>query len=158
MVYYDLFVKVDGENIYTLHLPAQGYDWLLTVQCTCDQQHNCQFNEDDEVESENSKGIFNFHKKCKECKKDISITVYGKGDKAIFCDGKFGLLKSFDCRNCTPINWTPTPTLIIQTEAQSQFKNVELDENWCDYDEKAKLSCVITGYEVKFERNKTIDK
>ena len=158
MVYYDLFLKVDGDNVFSIHLPGTNYEWAISVKCSCDEVHNCNFTAEDEIESDKGKGNFNFYKKCKECKSHISLTFYEKSRGWIKCNNGFELFANFDCRGCTPIDWIPSNGFLIKTESETIFDNVELNEDWCEYDEKSQQSCLITGYESKFERNKIIDK
>jgi len=157
MVYYDLLLRVVAENVTSIGIDNVNYSWILEVKCNCGNVHTAEFTETDEVEAESSKsGTFNFIKKCKECNQTMTISVYNKSAKNIDCNKQKQLFCTFDCRNCTPVNWKPSPGLVLVSESGSTFKDVELSEDWTEYDEKGEYPLSIEKWEIEFERNKNL--
>eukprot|EP00331_Platyophrya_macrostoma_P004295 CAMPEP_0176424502 /NCGR_PEP_ID=MMETSP0127-20121128/10869_1 /TAXON_ID=938130 /ORGANISM="Platyophrya macrostoma, Strain WH" /LENGTH=61 /DNA_ID=CAMNT_0017805559 /DNA_START=37 /DNA_END=219 /DNA_ORIENTATION=- len=61
MVFFDLYVKVEGENIESADLIAADYLWIFTVECAgCGNKWEAQFTNSDQIESEKGRSFSNW--------------------------------------------------------------------------------------------------
>ena len=157
MGYYDLFVKVEGENISTAQITDPEYTWVFDVECVgCNRQWQADFCESDQVESDKGKSTTNWAKKCQDCSRIMNISIAkGSGYTIAVQDSKPSLLATFDCRNCSPVDSTfqPTPGYCIISTEGSEFNEAELTEEFCEYCEALKETCLIEKVGSSFSRN-----
>ena len=56
----------------------------------------------------------------------------------------------FECRGMEPIKWTPGEGYQVVSATQT-FENVNLNDDWAEFDEEASESVGIYDLEYKFE-------
>ena len=160
MVYFDLYVKVEAENIAGAEIVATDYLWVFAVECSgCVKTWDAQFTNTDQVESEKGKSYHNWAKKCQDCLRVLNISFHKDSPLKIDISKKSpSLFATFDFRNCSPVDDTfkPTPGYIVTSTEGSVFKDCELNDEFCEYCEALKETCLISKVESKFERNKVL--
>jgi len=70
-------------------------------------------------------------------------------------DGEnFVTIAAFECRGVTPIAFEPRNEWTCQgtSDDGTEFEDIDLSEDWSDYDDKAEQSVSILSFESKFER------
>ena len=65
--------------------------------------------------------------------------------------GQWVPFAAFDCRGLEPIAFHPRDGFEVTSTGGATFTNVDLSEEWADYDEDNDHSISILGLEAKFE-------
>lgn len=152
-----LLISAEVENI-TKIAPVEGRHWGLKFECNKCKETGDKFVYIDEEESEESGGgNHNAIWSCKFCKNQISADVNTKSY------GEFDAEKSsnpqkvivFDVRGAEPVDleWDGS-WIATAAESEETFEDVDLSDDWCDYDEKSSNSVSIMNPVVKFEKTK----
>lgn len=85
MVYLDLVVTVESENLGTFFIQDQC-EWYFRVKCTqCHEDHpkDIYFTENDEAEMKGGKGSANFAMSCQNCKREGYISIHKESSKKL---------------------------------------------------------------------------
>ncbi|CBZ51055.1 c1orf123, related [Neospora caninum Liverpool] len=64
--------------------------------------------------------------------------------------GKFVPVVAFECRGVEPVKWYPADGYVVKSK-KATFRDVELSEDWVDYDQDANLSVGIYNVEWEFQ-------
>ncbi|KAL4461676.1 hypothetical protein ABPG72_016685 [Tetrahymena utriculariae] len=159
MVYLDLCLSVESENLESLFI-TQNCEWYFMIKCTqCHQDHkkDIYFSENDEVEMKGGKGVANFGMTCPECKREGYISIHKDSAKKMDLtnDKSQCVIATFDCRNIEITQWLPMVTVNVNAkESGSLFQEIDLsDLPWCDYDEKTQATVQIEVFQQEIKRN-----
>lgn len=69
--------------------------------------------------------------------------------------GKFKTIVAFDCRGAEPVEFSPRAGWIVKSSENGQtFENVDLSDDWVEYDNKNKISVGIYEFESTFVKMK----
>eukprot|EP00238_Polyblepharides_amylifera_P004048 CAMPEP_0196591490 /NCGR_PEP_ID=MMETSP1081-20130531/69791_1 /TAXON_ID=36882 /ORGANISM="Pyramimonas amylifera, Strain CCMP720" /LENGTH=163 /DNA_ID=CAMNT_0041914861 /DNA_START=63 /DNA_END=554 /DNA_ORIENTATION=+ len=157
MVFIALYMKADLENVTNVHAPA-NHQWCLTVKQSDGNEERgpvyvC---EDETFELTGSKGTANFILKWDGSKKESYINVIRdmKGITRPYCaedSGKEVPIVVFECRGMEPIAWAPEGGYMCESVEGARFEEVDLSDDWCEYDEKHQLSLEISKVEHSFK-------
>jgi hypothetical protein len=101
------------------------------------------------------KSAVNLSYRCPECKRTSTLTIDPKSANPVTAEdnGKWVPFIEFDCRGLAPYNpvlfgtkWTAKPSGNAKA-----FQNVDLSEDWADYDSANDCSVSILDAEIKVE-------
>jgi len=160
MVFIDLILRIVSENIQMLKVCPYQFNWCFKIECTyCKliQPNDINFTCSDQHEMKKGHGITNFTMNCKECKKGINITVHSKSQFSIICENgdDEGVLATFECRGCEIKKWIPKDGISLKSD--SNFSDVDITDNWMEYDESTGLCCsLLEPVEWRLEKNKNL--
>ncbi|OQS04086.1 hypothetical protein THRCLA_20979 [Thraustotheca clavata] len=157
MVLFVLYVKADLENIEKIEAPPL-HRWCLDLkEPTGDERRQGVWvSEEEELEVSGSRGTAHFLMKWPGAKKESQLTVVRdikKLTRAIGAEdsGKFVPFVGFDCRGLEPYGWSPEDGYKVTAAGEtSVFEDVNLSEDWADYDEEGDQSVGVYGVEYKF--------
>ena len=110
----------------------------------------------DEFELDGSRGISNFVMKWpgEREQSHIKIVPIKKVDGCYRADksGNFVQILAMECRGLTPIKWHPMCDFSATSAGGFTFDEVDLSDDWAEYDENNDMSVSIMGLESKIER------
>lgn len=142
------------ENVATI-APIPGRRWGLKFRCASCQEQTPNFVYVDEAEVvESDGGSANAMFSCKFCKKQISVNVLPKAYATYEVGPKPGVVAGFEVRGAEPVELhLETGWVVVASESEKAFSDdVNLDDDWVEYDDKGEQSVSILGVNVTFER------
>ncbi len=109
------------------------------------------------MEQPNSRGVANLVMRCKFCKSEGTVDIVPKSIQKY--DGEqtsqFQPLVIVEGRGWEPSKWIPTGGFSCRgIESNTRFDDIDLSEDWCDYDEAASESVEIMNVEHKVSKSK----
>ncbi|EQC36979.1 hypothetical protein SDRG_05800 [Saprolegnia diclina VS20] len=158
MVLFVLYVKADLENVGSIEAPAL-HRWCLDIkEPTGDEtREGIWVSDEEELEVSGSRGTAHFLMKWPGAKKESQLTVVRdikKLTRAISANdsGEYVPLVGFECRGIEPVSWSPEDGYKITcADSGTVFENVNLSEDWAEYDEEGDQSVGVYAVEHKFE-------
>nr|CEL68361.1 TPA: C1orf123, related [Neospora caninum Liverpool] len=156
MVVIVLRMKAELENVESVEIPA-GHTWVLDVKQPAgeDVRERVTVSESETQEIPNSRGTANFLVRWDGSKqtstlnvqdvKNVTRRTYTAEDS-----GKFVPVVAFECRGVEPVKWYPADGYVVKSK-KATFRDVELSEDWVDYDQDANLSVGIYNVEWEFQ-------
>ncbi|XP_058515793.1 CXXC motif containing zinc binding protein-like [Ochotona princeps] len=154
MVVILLKMKATLENVKSIEIPPD-HTWVLDVKHPAGEEVRERVTlSAAEVQSiPNSRGSANFLVRWEGSKqvstiniqqlKNVTRLMYDANDR-----GKFVPIVAFECRGVEPIQWYPATGYTVKS-AKATFTDVDLSEDWADYDQEANEPVGI--YEVEYE-------
>ena len=142
------------ENIAEI-LPAENRSWGLQFRCgSCREAHPNFVDVDPEEQVQVQASTYNCCFKCKFCQSKISASVMPRSEGKYVDEKGPGAQKIvvFDCRGGEPIKlqldnqWKA----VGSGDSRHGFDEVDLSQDWADYDEKAQISVMISEVEATF--------
>ncbi|KAK9842024.1 hypothetical protein WJX81_004623 [Elliptochloris bilobata] len=161
MVLVVLYMKANLENVVKISLP-EGHTFCLDVKDSTgdDVREGVRVSSADDVELPGSRGSANFALKwVRDARHPAHLTLaplkgvtrpYSAAD-----DGKWVGVVGMECRGLEPIRWQPEAGFCVETPSGTVFEDVDLSEDWAEYDEKAGTSVGVYELESKFEAVKS---
>lgn len=170
---FGLTIKAEVENLALITLAQpQDYQFSIRFKCTnCQEDHekDVVFSASDEYPHASGKGESNIVMKCTFCSSEGSANVLvdtlvpysplglGENDdpvkktsskkgpkKATSADGEHVFVE-IEARNMAPISWQAFDGWTAKgLESKTTFDNINLEDEWADYDDKADEAVVIT--------------
>ncbi|PFH32164.1 DUF866 domain-containing protein [Besnoitia besnoiti] len=156
MVIIVLRMKAELENVESIEIPAD-HTWVLDVKQATgeDVRERVTLSAAETLEIPNSRGTANFLVRWNGSKsvstiniqdvKNVTRRTYTAEDS-----GKFVPVVAFECRGAEPIKWHPADGYTVRSK-KATFKDVDLSEDWVDYDQDANLSVGIYNVEYEFQ-------
>lgn len=151
-----LEINADTECVSSIRLP-KGYEYTITVKNSSgeDVRENVTVSSQEEVDLSGSRGTAHFALKwARDAKHQASLQVVEEFKKLklewLEEDNKFGPLVGFDCRGLEPISWQPQDGFIVKAASGTVFEDVDLSDDWSEYDEKAKELVSISDLKWRF--------
>ncbi|KAF1786071.1 Protein of unknown function DUF866, eukaryotic [Phytophthora cactorum] len=152
MVLFVLYVKAELENVETLAAPPL-HRWCLDVkEPRGDEKREAVFVSDEEA--------VHFTLKWPGANKPSQLTVVRDVKKLTrevtgADSGEFVPFVGFECRGLEPYAWHPESGYrVVSAGRHAAFEDVDLSEDWADYDEEGEQSVGIYNVEWKFEVHK----
>lgn len=112
----------------------------------------------EEAEMSGSRGTANLAMKCKGCRRENSMQVLDQpaaGTYGLADSGKWKPLAYFDCRGMEPIAYDPRDGFVAEgEESGTKFKNIDLSDDWCEFDERQNESVGVYNLEHRFTSTK----
>ncbi|KAI3652526.1 hypothetical protein MP228_001951 [Amoeboaphelidium protococcarum] len=183
MVVLGLQLSARFDCIQSIEVP-NDFEFMLSIQCTsCREVHSSQVgvNRNDTVAIPNSKGEANLVMKCKFCSQLMNLSkiqfidvvttsqprLDERYDSVDFLDktqvylnedaeqASFKTLASAECRNMEIKDWHLTDGFKVTCESGHVFDNVDLSEDFADYDETGNCPVEITEIRTKIVKVKS---
>ncbi|CAH0476931.1 unnamed protein product [Peronospora belbahrii] len=157
MVLFVLYIKVDLENVETLMAPA-FHRWCLDVkEPRGDEKREAVVVSDEAtVDIAGGRGAVHFTLKWPGATKPSQLTVV-RDIKNLTRhvtgadSGTFVPFVGFECRRLEPYAWHPESGYrVVAAGRHGAFDEVDLSEDWAEYDEEGEQSVGIYGIEYKF--------
>ncbi|ORY98001.1 DUF866-domain-containing protein [Syncephalastrum racemosum] len=160
MVKLGLYLKAELENVTDLR-PTDDYEWHFKIQCgSCREtdENWISFNPHETVDIPGSRGSANLVMRCKFCKRESSAQFEPGvkiGSYSAEQNGKAQKLAVFDCRGLELVGFSPRDTWTAKgVESDTPFTEIDLSEDWADYDEKSGEPVGISNVEAEFRKEK----
>ncbi|KAI9218597.1 hypothetical protein BC828DRAFT_388149 [Blastocladiella britannica] len=139
MVLLGLFLSAELEGIVSLSVPVNA-DWSLTVRCGSCNEINPAHVVVSPTESSSisgSRGEANLVMRCKFCKREgsINVVVPSSGPTAANWAEDQPLVV-LECRGIDVTEWHAMDGWTVASES-GKWSDVDLSEDWVEYDEKA---------------------
>lgn len=161
MVLLLLEIKAELENITNL-VPKGGsdgteYTYYFKIKCggcgtVSDKETSVTPSELYDIPK--SKGSANLVQKCKFCAKVGNITAIPGREKPYTMEdsesGKFVPIGCFDCRGIEPVEFSFKDGWAAEGLTGTKFVDIDLSEEWSEYDEKAAESVGILNMQHRF--------
>lgn len=135
----------------------ENYYYSFKVECThCREKHPnwVGISRSEVHDIPKSKGEANFILKCRNCRRDLSISF--EEPFHVYKDehsGERQNLLILECRGCEIIEFQPDGEWQAEgTESGTKFPEVDLSDEWYDYDEKTQSEVSITDIEWSINR------
>ncbi|KAF4659456.1 hypothetical protein FOZ61_004726 [Perkinsus olseni] len=159
MVVQILYVKANLEGLSSIAAPSDHY-WCFDVagSNTDEVRQRVTVNCMDEEEVSGSRGKANLVIHFKDLKKEATIvrtTVKKMKMEPKYTDednGKWVPLIAFECRGCEITKWYPERGYTAVSEGGTVFDDVDLSDDWCDYDADNDEAVGVYDLEWKLER------
>ncbi|KIZ05665.1 hypothetical protein MNEG_2291 [Monoraphidium neglectum] len=155
-----LHVKAELENVRTLSLQKSAHYCIdVKESAGSEQRDGVYVTANDTHELSGSKGTANFVMKFdKASKHEAYLNVLEiKGvtrDITEEDNGKWVPVIAFECRGLEPVAYHPEEEWAAVGGGGQKFDQVDLREDWADFDEKLGESVSVMGLESKFELHK----
>eukprot|EP00741_Cyanophora_paradoxa_P007831 tig00001215_g7577.t1 len=146
---------VEGLSEIKITPDARYYVKLKCTNCG-EESKEVYFNAQDKVELSTGRGDATFVLKCKGCKRENSLDVVpGHGRSWTEADEtKFVPLIACDCRGLEIVSWEPRAGFTAVGTTGKPFEDVNLGEDFADYDEAAGCSVSVMNVKHKIEKIK----
>ncbi|XP_065349496.1 UPF0587 protein CG4646 [Cloeon dipterum] len=154
-----LQISCELEQIDSLKPKSDGsFSWCLKVKCgSCGTEDETwhQISEMDSDHYSDVQGDVNFHMKCKFCKRPGYIDVV-KGSYKEYTEedsGKFKTIVSFTCKGIEPVQFSFEDGWDVKVlDSNTTFENINLSEDWVEYDPKSQMPVGISEMKFQFVR------
>ncbi|TMW59661.1 hypothetical protein Poli38472_004730 [Pythium oligandrum] len=161
MVLFVLYVKADLENIDKLVAPA-FHQWCIDVKESNgdETREGVVVSEEELLEVDGSRGEVHFLLKWPGAKKQSQLTVVRDVKKLTRPvtgedSGEYVPFVGFECRGLEPYAWHPgSGYTVTSAGGTATFEDVDLADDWADYDDEGGQSVGVYGVEYKFEVHK----
>lgn len=161
MVLFVLYVKADLENVEKLEAPPL-HRWCLDVkEANGDEKREAVMVSDEElIEVDGSRGEAHFLLKWPGAKKQSQLTVVRDVKKLTRVvtandSGEYVPFVGFECRGLEPYAWHPESGYKVTSAGETAtFEDVDLSDDWADYDGEAEQSVGVYEIEYKFQVHK----
>ncbi|KAG2369412.1 hypothetical protein BDR07DRAFT_656044 [Suillus spraguei] len=156
MVFLKLEIKAELENVTDL-APSGDHDfeYFFKVICnSCHEEHPkyITLKRSETRNISNSRGSAHLVWRCGNCKKESSASFVDES-KPYSADGQFATLLKMECRGLEFKDFAPKGRWTCKGETGTNFSDVDLEEDdWVDYDEKAKVDVRISNIESRWTR------
>ncbi|GMS94478.1 hypothetical protein PENTCL1PPCAC_16653, partial [Pristionchus entomophagus] len=154
---FSLDVKWNLVNITNLQpMDRENFEWNLQAKCTnCPDEEgfSLEVNMSEEKEAPGSGKYAHFMKKCKLCWRVNTITIVKDfvAPYTIYGNERFQPVLKIDCNGIEPYEfhlrglWKG-----VGPNSNTQFENIDLNEEWTDYDEKIQEAVEINSFDYRF--------
>lgn len=155
MPVYKVAIKAQFENVTDLEAPGEDFQYCIKTQCnTCNEvSEKWQYvSWDEQVEMPGSRGTCNMLYKCKLCNRVNTMDVLVQKKKLYTADDvpKMKEVIAFECRGMSVVNFKFGKGWQCKgSESGTPFLDLDLDEEWCDYDEDGNCPVGISELEYK---------
>ncbi|XP_006825738.1 CXXC motif containing zinc binding protein-like [Saccoglossus kowalevskii] len=158
MVKFGLQIKANLENVTNLQPDGEDFRWYLKLKCLNCGEEPDHFQYLTLLESaplKGGRGSASLVVKCRLCGRENSIDIIKESIASYTAEesdaNKYKTITSFDCRGMEPTAFSPRAGFSCKGANSVTVFEVDLKENeWVDYDEKAKESVGIYEVESKF--------
>ncbi|KAJ3306864.1 hypothetical protein HDV03_003901 [Kappamyces sp. JEL0829] len=152
--------KLEVQNVTDIQPSSEDFDWTFKLQCTkCHENDGpVTFKSTDVVEQSNSRGHANLVMTCKFCKSQGTLDVLWKTMQP-YSDEKSGQMQPLvviEGRGWEPLEFQPADGIFKcrGSDSGTEFADVNLSEDWAEYDEKAGGSVEIMEFGHQFIKTK----
>ncbi|KAJ5079325.1 hypothetical protein M0811_04346 [Anaeramoeba ignava] len=159
MVKFALLLSLELQKL-TKFCAKSNKIWHLKYTCTHCGEKTKNFvtiNPEDQIKVPKSRGIANYHSRCKFCKRDLTIIVLEPTeDKPVYIyeehHEEFTKIAVFECRGLELTDFDPKGDFVaISTENGNSFDIDFSDGDFCDFDEDSKALVSVANLKYKFD-------
>ncbi|EGG15730.1 DUF866 family protein [Cavenderia fasciculata] len=145
MVRLSLSLTAETEEIKNI-FPCSDKVWFFKIKCSNCLTVSDKFIGIDPAEQiEIGKSTVNLSMKCKSCTRENSVTIepaLSIQDREIESGQKIEMAR-FDCRGLELEEFDPRDAWMVISTSGKTYKDVDLDEDWSEYDERSSSSLTI---------------
>lgn len=159
MPIYSLKIKAELEGIARLSV-VDDVMWKFDIQSGDggETKSGITVSKADVMELDGSKGEANFIVKWPGAKQQAYIKVLdmkaGSGDYTEDKSGQFVTIANFECRGLEIVSYLPGADFCVESTGGGKFGEVDLSDDWADYDEDNDVSVSIMEFESIVEKTK----
>ncbi|RXG67181.1 hypothetical protein Avbf_01247 [Armadillidium vulgare] len=141
------------EGVTDLEAPGDDFQYQVKLRCnSCSEvSEKWQFiSADEKIEMQGSRGVCNYQAKCKLCNRisSLDVCLQQKGKYTADDVPNFKTVIAFECRGLSICDFQFGEGWKCKgVESKTVFENLDLSEDWCDYDEEAKEPVGISELE-----------
>ncbi|CAJ0582756.1 unnamed protein product, partial [Mesorhabditis spiculigera] len=163
MPFFALALSAELSNVTRLGpSDIEEFRWHLKFRCqSCEEVsekwHWAVLTEGSSIDLSSSRGAAQFAEKCPGCGRVNTLRVVEKSFKeySIEKNGQFQHIARFECRGMVPIEFKPSDGWhCYGEETDTHFDDIDLSEDWAEYDEKAQLPVEINNVRAEFVKVK----
>ncbi|KAF8819464.1 DUF866 domain-containing protein [Cardiosporidium cionae] len=156
MVLWVLRFRAELENVESITFPGTMRWYLDVKHSTGDEiRERIDCSSVDSFAIPNSRGTCNFCVRWEGTKQTSTLNVKQVAGltRAYTNDAMPELVPivAFECRGLEPIKWHPSNECSLKTQSGQSFHNVDLSEDWCDYDMKKNIPIGVYKVEYDFQ-------
>lgn len=137
---YQIELSANLNNVTELQPIDMDYEWTFTLQCTkCREITNqISFAASAIIPLHNSRGNTNFQMKCPFCKSEGSLDIEWKSVNPYLLEssGTYHPFVIVEGRGWEPSKFHPMEGMQCKGLGGAVFDQIDLSEDWCDYDEQ----------------------
>ncbi|KAJ8584697.1 DUF866-domain-containing protein [Rhizopogon salebrosus TDB-379] len=158
MVFLKLEIKAELENVTDFAPSSDDFEFFFKVICnSCHEEHPkyVSVNRLETRDLSGSRGSANLVWRCGHCKRESSASFSAEPPKPYSAElnGQFAALLTMECRGLEFADFDPRGQWACKGETGTVFPDVVLEDNeWIDYDEKAKTDVRISNIESRWRR------
>ncbi|KAG1749904.1 DUF866-domain-containing protein, partial [Suillus paluster] len=153
-----LEIKAELENVTDLAPSGADFEYFFKMVCnTCHEEHPkfVTLNRLEKRDLSTSRGSANLVWRCGGCKRESSASFVAEPSKPYSAEsnGQFATLLKIECRGLEFTEFDPKGQWTCKGETGTVFSvDLEDDDEWVDYDEKAKIDVRISNIESRWAR------
>ncbi|KAK2945873.1 putative Eukaryotic protein of unknown function (DUF866) [Blattamonas nauphoetae] len=155
---YSISLKANISGVTNLH-PEDGdhYYYMIRLQCThCREIHPNWIGvaKSDEFDVPGSRGSANLLFKCKNCRRDCNIVLETDFQPYLLEHSETKRpIVTMECRGCEPVEFRPDGNWACDgAETRSKFNEMDITDEWYEYDEETKEEVSITDISWTIDR------
>lgn len=148
---YALILKAELDGAASVK-PAKDTSFCIDVASGSEERKDVIVDPTETIEVEGSRGTCHLQIKLPGMKQPASITVVETG--VVSESGTFCVVAKLECRGVEVTGWKPHPDTVWVVEAESgkEFGDVDLSEEFTDFDEEAGAPVSVLDVECKVEK------
>ena len=155
IVVFVLYVKMTLENVAWVG-PAEGARFCLDLESGAERKEGVWVVPGEEHETSGGRSTATFVMKRKESRSEATInlmTVPEMRERITADDsGSWVAIQAFEARGADVVGYRPSDEWVVVGLSGARFtEEVDLSDEWCDYDEEGECSPTISEFEFKIE-------
>ena len=155
-----IFIKCDLQHVKSFRSNASRY--CLDLSSGSEERQGVWLDPTESTEAPGGRSETNLCIKFEGAKQAATIDFVESGQATEYTEedsGQWVAIQCFECRGCEITGYSQQDDWIVVGESGQEFsEEVDLSDDWCDYDEGADVSPEISAFEVKIERHTPIKK
>lgn len=150
---YALLLKADLDGAASLK-PAANTSFCISVAAGSEERKDVIVDPTETVEVEGSRGTCHLQIKLPGMKQPASISVVETGAYSSASSGEFAVVARLECRGVEVTAWRPHPdtAFVVEAESGKEFADVDLSEEWTEFDEEAGAPVSVLEVETRVEK------
>lgn len=150
-----LYIKMELENVASV-APIEGARYCLDLESGAERAEGVWIDPAEENETQGGRSSANFVMKWKESRSECTISCVPlpelKSEYTEADSGDWVAIQAFEARGADVVGYQPSDEWVVVGPSGARFtEEVDLSEEWCDYDEGAECSPTINEFEFKIE-------
>jgi len=145
-----IFVCIQADLKGVSFKAPDDMEWYLKIKCIhCDNEFEKHIYVSAAEEVTAGRATCNFMVKCKSCTRECTVDIVPGSQKPYNLDdsGTQVAMICFDCRGLDILEFQPRDGFVATSEeTKTVWEDVDLSEDWTEYDEKAKETVEITNF------------
>ncbi|XP_076043121.1 CXXC motif containing zinc binding protein [Oratosquilla oratoria] len=150
-----ILISAQLDNVTNLQTPGDDYQYSIKTKCNGCHEVSEKWqvvSGDEETDLPGSRGKANFVTKCKMCKKVNNLDVCLSTKKMYTADDTpgFSEIITFECRGLSVVDFRfGDGWKCIGVDSGVEFANLDLSQEWYEYDEEA--NCPVSISDLKYK-------